>query len=125
MGQAARVTCRNDQNGNRFGVGLSDTAKSVFRPGAMLHTKHTDFVAGREARIRVCHMQTNTFLTHDYGSNIEFCGCFDEWVDRIRKQRIDSFSLHRMGDGINYVHGALLQWIMHVAKVRADEPMRI
>ena len=104
VGDAARVTARNDHDGHRVAIGLGDAAEGVLDAGAVLHREHTDPVAGGHPAHRVGHVNARALLADDDRPDVGLRGGLDDGVHRVSDQELDSLTLENLGDGSSALH---------------------
>ena len=91
MGQSPGVASRHHQNRNRFTVSLGDAAKGVFSARAMLHDKDSNIIAARKPAHCIRHVQADSFLPDDDGSDVCLGSGLDNGVNRIANNKFDAF----------------------------------
>ncbi len=102
--QASGIARRHHQDGHRFRVSLSNATEGVLSTRPMLHAKYANLISRRHAGVCISHMQANTLLSNNDGSDIDLGSGFNQGVNRVGKQDINPFCFHRVGDGVNYFH---------------------
>ncbi len=91
MGQSPSVASGHHQNRNGLTVRLGDAAKGVFSAGAMLHDKDSNIIAARKPAHCIGHVQPNSFLTDNDGSDVCLGSGLDNGVNRIANNKFDAF----------------------------------
>ena len=108
IGKPPRIAHRQHQHRHGFAVALRDAAHGVFGAGAVLHAEGADGVPGGDARDRVRHVQADALLPHHHRADVGGGGMFDEVIDRIAAEDLDSLALHDFRNGGAEFHGRSL-----------------
>ena len=84
--------------------GLGHAAERVLGAGPMLHDKDADPVGRGDPADRVRHVQAGALLPDDDRADVGLRGRFDDGVDRISDEELDSFALQDLCDGSSRLH---------------------
>jgi hypothetical protein len=93
---------------------LRHAAHGVLGAGAVLHAECPDRVARGDARDRVRHVDADAFLTHHHRADVGIRRIFDQMVDRIAAEDLDSLALHDFRDGGAELHDGFSPWMQAV-----------
>ena len=109
MREAARIAGRQHQHRYRVAVGLRHAAVGVFGAGAVLHAERAHFLAARQARYGIRHVQADSLLADDDGPDIRDRGCLQQLVARVSEQDIDALPLQDLRDCGSSFHSSTLR----------------
>ena len=104
MGQSPGVASGHHQNRNGLTVRLGNAAKGVFSARAMLHDKDPNIIAARKPAHCICHVQADSFLPDNNGSDVCLGSGLDNGVNRIANNKFDAFLFQNSRDGLCYLH---------------------
>ena len=104
IGPQAGITPGQHEYRRRLAVGLSHASKGIFGSRAVLHAEDADSLPRRHSTDGVRHVHADAFLANDDGADIQFRGRFDERINRISEEILDSLRSQSMGDGISDIH---------------------
>ena len=110
VGEPARIAHRQHQHRNGFAIALRHAAHRVLGAGSVLHAECADRSARGDARDRVRHVHADAFLAHHHRADVGSGGKFDDVVDRIAAEDLDSLPLHDFRDGGAELHDGLPVW---------------
>ncbi|MEL0021688.1 MAG: hypothetical protein VW709_17625 [Rickettsiales bacterium] len=74
----------------------------------MLHREHAELLARAQPRDRVGHMQADPFLAHDDRPDIAVRDIFQQVIDRIADDAVNTLALQNLDDRFDCFHGRTL-----------------
>ncbi len=107
IGEPARIAHRQHQHRHGFAIALRHAAHRVLGARSVLHTERADRLARGDARDRVRHVHADAFLAHHHRAYVGSGGKFDDMIDRIAAEDLDSLPLHDFRDGGAELHDGL------------------
>ncbi len=106
VGKPPRIAHRQHQYGHGFAVALRHATHGVFRTGTVLHAEGTDGAPRCDARDRVRHVQPDALLPHHYRADVGIGCMFNQVIDGIAAENLNSLALHDFRDGGAKLHGS-------------------
>jgi hypothetical protein len=94
-----RIAHRQHQYRHGFAVTLRHAAHGIFRAGTVLHAEGADGAPGGDPRDRIRHVQSDALLPHHHRADVGGGGVFDEVIDRIAAENLDTLALHDFCNG--------------------------
>ena len=104
IGQPPRIAHWQHQHGDGFAVALRHTAHGVFRAGAVLHAERADGPPRGHPGDCVRHVEAGALLPHHHGADVGVGRVFDQVVDRVAAENLDSLALHDFRNGGAELH---------------------
>jgi hypothetical protein len=86
-------------------MGTESPAERVLGARPMLHDEDADPIGRGDAADRVRHVQARALLPDDDRADVGLSGRFDDGVDRVADEKLDSLTLQDLCNGSGGLHG--------------------